>query len=48
MPLSTLEFSGQGSVEEITSDTVCDKHYFVLIKPEAEDKNYDMEELSFF
>lgn len=47
MSLSTLS-SGQGSVEEIASDTVRDKHYFVLIKPEAEGKNCDMEELTFF
>lgn len=48
MSLSTLGSSGQGSVEEIASDTVRDKHYFVLIKPEAEGKNCDMEELTFF
>ncbi|KAM7327773.1 hypothetical protein ACRRTK_014140 [Alexandromys fortis] len=33
----TTGSSGQGSVEEIASDTVRDKHYFVLIKPEAEE-----------
>lgn len=31
MSLFTLESSGKGSVDEITSDTVCDKHYLVLI-----------------
>lgn len=48
MSLFTLESSGQGSVDEITSDTVCDKHYFVLINPETEGENCGVEEPSFF
>lgn len=48
MSLFTLESSGKGSVDEITSDTVCDEHYLVLINPETEGENCGVEESGFF